>query len=95
MLMATSGQRPESVVGASFAAVFDLADWDRSVAQNAPGQSESPANPHFADLARLWSEGQYFQMAFSEGAVTAAAESTLTLEPTRSPPSSQSPQSRR
>ena len=54
------------------------------MAQNAPGQSESPASPHFADLAKLWSEGQYFPLAFSEGAVTAAAESTLTLAPQRS-----------
>ena len=79
--MATSGQRLESGVGASFAAVFDLADWDRSVAQNAPGQSESPASAHFADLAKLWSEQKYFPLAFSEGAVAAAAESTLTLTP--------------
>ena len=82
--MATSGQRPESLVGASFAAVFDVADWDRSVAQNAPGQSESPASPHFADLAKLWSEQQYFPLAFSEGAVAASSESTLTLTPQRS-----------
>jgi penicillin amidase len=95
MLMATSGQRLESAVGASFAAVFDLADWDRSMAQNAPGQSESPASAHFADLAKLWSEGQYFPLAFSEGAVAAAAESTLTLQPIRSPQGSQSSQSQK
>jgi penicillin amidase len=92
MLMATSGQRPESIVGASFAAVFDLADWDRSVAQNAPGQSESPTSTHFADLAKLWSEQKYFPLLFSEGAVAAAAESTLTLAPQRSTQNPQNPQ---
>jgi hypothetical protein len=31
---------------ASFNAVFDAANWDRSIAQNPPGQSELP-DPHF------------------------------------------------
>jgi penicillin amidase len=37
--------------GASFREIVDLADWDRSLATNAPGQSGSPGNSHFADLA--------------------------------------------
>ena len=93
MLMSTSGQRPETAIGASFAAIFDTSDWDRSIVQNAPGQSESPASAHFADLATLWSEQQYFPLAFSEGAVAAITESTLTLQPIRSPQRSRSSQS--
>ena len=34
------------------------ADWDRSVAMNAPGQSGSPDSPHFSDLAKLWEKGE-------------------------------------
>ena len=56
-------------------------DWDRSTAINAPGQSESPESAHFADLAALWSAGQPFALAFTERAVQAHAESTLTLTP--------------
>jgi penicillin amidase len=73
-------------VGASFRAIFDTGDWDRSVAQNAPGQSGHPGSPHFKDLATLWASGKYFPLAFSDAAVQREAESTLTLVP--SPPSS-------
>jgi penicillin amidase len=64
-----------------FAIAFDAGDWDRSTAINAPGQSGSPDSPHFADLATLWSNGLSFPLAFSERAVQAHAESTLTLTP--------------
>ncbi len=46
-----------------------------------PGQSESPSSPHFGDLARMWSAGQELPLAFSEDAIRASAESTLTLIP--------------
>ena len=58
---------------------FDASDWDRSTAINAPGQSGSPESPHFADLAKLWADGQSFPLAFSEQAVQAHAAATLTL----------------
>jgi penicillin amidase len=83
-VMSTSARRPESATAASFAAIMDTADWDRSIVQNTPGQSESPASTHFSDLSKLWSEGKYFPLAFSEGAVMAATRSTLTLIPGRS-----------
>jgi penicillin amidase len=60
-------------------AVFDAKDWDRSRAINAPGQSESPVTAHFSDLAALWSAGEAFPLAFSDGAVQANASATLTL----------------
>ena len=80
-VMSTGGVDVEQNSGASFSAVFDVADWDRSVATNAPGQSGSPASPHFADLAKLWAAGEYFPLLFSESAVQAAAETTLMLVP--------------
>jgi penicillin amidase len=61
--------------------VFDTANWDRSIAQNAPGQSERSDSPHFADLARPWAEGEYFPLAFSEREVAANAHTTLMLVP--------------
>ena len=80
-VMLTTARRADEAVGASFSAIFDTADWDRSIVQNAPGQSESPASPHFADLATLWAEGTYFPLVFTDVAVAANAESTLTLVP--------------
>jgi penicillin amidase len=59
--------------------VFDAKDWDRSRAIHAPGQSESPASPHFSDLAKLWSAGELVPLAFGDAAVQANTESTLTL----------------
>lgn len=72
--------------GASFRAIFDLADWHRSVAQNAPGQSGSPASAHAADVAKLWAAGKYFPLVFSDAAVRANTEATLTLVPVRLKP---------
>ena len=48
---------------------------------NAPGQSEAPDSNHFGDLARLWTEGKSIPLPFSDAAVQANAETTLTLTP--------------
>ncbi len=68
-------------VGPSFRGIFDLADWDRSVATNAPGQSAWSRSPHAADLAALWAAGEYFPLSFSAEAVGVNTESTLVLAP--------------
>ncbi len=47
----------ENIHGASFRAVYDLADLDASLFIVAPGQSGHPASPHFRDLAPLWLAG--------------------------------------
>ena len=75
---------PLAIVGrppAIFDATFDRRDWDRSTAILAPGQSESPASPHYADLAPRWASGDWIPLWFSDAAVRANAEATLTLEP--------------
>jgi penicillin amidase len=72
---------PAKAAGDAFAIASDPADWDRSSAMAAPGQSGSPDSGHFADLAKLWSEGTSIPLAFTEGAVKAHAESTLVLTP--------------
>jgi penicillin amidase len=68
-------------VGPSFREIIDVSAWDRSVATNAPGQSAWPRSAHFADLAKLWAAGEYFPLSFSDRAIQANAESTLTLRP--------------
>jgi penicillin amidase len=62
-------------------AEFDPADWDRSHAINAPGQSESPDSAHFSDLASLWSAGQLVPLVFTGLSVQREAEATLVLAP--------------
>src|SRR5205085_6462452 len=44
--------------GASFREVIDVADWDRSVMTNTPGESGDPNSPHYADLLQDWAEGR-------------------------------------
>jgi len=73
--------RPESADARPFAITFDVADWDRSTAINAPGQSAAPDSAHFADLARLWASGGSIPLAFSERAVQMNTETTLVLTP--------------
>jgi len=68
-------------IGPSFRQIIDLADWDRSVATNAPGQSEWPRSPHFSDLAKLWAAGEYFPLSFSQQAIQQNTESVLIIRP--------------
>jgi penicillin amidase len=69
--------------GPALRLIMDSGDWDRSLAVNAPGQSESPRSIHFRDLADKWARGEYVPMPFSERAVQKAAAATLTLTPRR------------
>jgi penicillin amidase len=64
-----------------FAIEYNPSDWDRSMAISAPGQSGWPESAHFADLVKRWSDGESFPLVFSERAVHANAEATLTLTP--------------
>ncbi|MBI2796282.1 MAG: penicillin acylase family protein [Gemmatimonadetes bacterium] len=76
-----TGDADEQTWGASFRLVADLADWERSVGTNAPGQSGDPRSPHYRDLFAPWVDGRYFPLPFSEQAVHAAARETVRLLP--------------
>jgi len=67
--------------GASIRMVLDVGEWDRSMAINAPGQSDDPASPHYGDLLSSWAAGRYVPLPFSRAAVEAAAERVLDLIP--------------
>lgn len=69
--------------GASYREVADLANWDRSVTLNSPGQSGDPYSPHYRDLFPLWAEGQFVPMLFSRERVMQAAEQIFVLRPIR------------
>ena len=67
--------------GASFREILDVADWDRSVGTNVPGQSAQPGSKHYGDLLPLWADGKYFPLLYSKAKVEAAAKDRLTLDP--------------
>ena len=67
--------------GASYREIFDLADWDNSVAINVPGQSGQPGSVHYDDLLPLWRAGQYFPLRYSKAAVDAVTSDVLVLQP--------------
>lgn len=67
--------------GATYRHLIDLADWDRTLATSAPGQSGQPGSPHYADLAPLWAKGEYFPLAYSRAKVDAVTQHRLTLRP--------------
>jgi penicillin amidase len=69
------------VSGASYREIFDLSNWDNSLAINTPGQSGQPASRHYSDLLPLWEAGQYFPLVYSKEAVEENAADVLTLLP--------------
>jgi penicillin amidase len=69
--------------GASYREILDVADWDRSLVTNTPGQSGQPGSPFYANLLPLWAENTYFPLVFSKAAVEKAAAHRLVLRPGR------------
>jgi penicillin amidase len=78
---ATSGDGYDQTHGASYREILDVADWDRSVSINVPGESGQPLSPHYADLLRLWARGEYFPLLFSPQAVQQKSSDRLVLQP--------------
>ena len=72
--------------GATYRGIFDTADWDNSVATSVPGQSGQPGSPFYDNLLPLWTNYQYFPLAYSRGAVERETKHVLMLTPTRSAP---------
>jgi penicillin amidase len=71
----------DQIYGASYREIFDLADWDKSVGINVPGQSGQPGSKHYDDLLPLWRDGKYFPLAYTKGAVDAVTTDVLNLAP--------------
>jgi penicillin amidase len=82
-----TGSGARQTAGASFREIIDVADWDRSMAINVPGESGQPGSPHYADLLRLWADGQYHPLPFSRSAVETYAAHRLMLLPAAGRPS--------
>ena len=67
--------------GASYREILDVANWDRSLAINVPGQSGQPGSPFYDNLLGMWAENAYFPLVFSKPAIDGAAKHRLTLRP--------------
>jgi penicillin amidase len=80
---ATSGGNFRQTAGASYRQVIDLADWDRSVATNVPGQSGQPGSEYYGNLLPLWGSDRYFPLLYSRAAVERATRHRLVLTPGR------------
>ena len=71
-----------NATGANFRRIIDLADLDRSVASNSPGQSAQPGSPYYDNLVENLGNGEYFPLLYTRGAVEERATHRLTLRPT-------------
>jgi penicillin amidase len=78
---ATSGSDYQQTNGASYRQILDLADWDRSVMTNVPGESGDPESPHYDDLLKDWAAGRYHPMPYSRQSVEAATVERIALVP--------------
>ena len=65
--------------GASYREVLDVADWDRSIVTNVPGQSAQPGSPYYGNLLQMWANDEYFPLLFSRKRIEADAAQRLIL----------------
>jgi penicillin G amidase len=75
--------------GASYREIMDVANWDRSIVTNVPGQSGQPGSPYYGNLLPLWDRAEYFPMVYSRARVDQEASHKLTLKPAAAAPSAQ------
>ena len=66
--------------GASYREILDVADWDRSIVTNVPGQSGQPESPFYGNLLPLWAADTYFPLVFSPARVKAETTHVLNLK---------------
>ena len=76
-----AGSSDNQTTGASFRIVADVADWERTVGTNTPGQSGDPDSPHYRDLFPLWAEDRFFAVPYARPAVEAMTEARTVLLP--------------
>jgi len=67
----------QSVIGAEYRGVYDLADLDRSLFVVAPGQSGSLFSRHSRDFLQRWRDGAMITLGPAPGRITA----TIRLAP--------------
>ncbi len=77
----STGDKLNQATGASFRIIVDTEDWNKTLGNNAPGQSGNPDSPHYKDLFEIWSKGQYFPVFFTKNKIKEVGERTIILKP--------------
>ena len=70
-----------NATGANFRRIIDLADLDKTMATNAPGESAQPGSPYYGNARERLANGEYFNLPFTHAAVEKQAAHKLTLSP--------------
>jgi penicillin G amidase len=78
---AASGANYMQTSGASYRQILDVADWDRSVTTNTPGESGAPSSAYYGNLLKEWASGGYHPLVYSRKAVEANTVERTTLRP--------------
>jgi penicillin amidase len=61
--------------------IVDLGNLSNSITMHTTGQSGHAYNMHYADMAPLWANIEYYSMLWEEGEITSQAEGHLVLTP--------------
>ena len=70
-----------NATGAHFRRIIDVADLDKTMATNAPGESAQPGSPYYGNQREKLADGVYFNLPFTRAAVDKQTAHKLTLLP--------------
>jgi len=76
-----TGSSDNQISGASFRIAVDLADWDKCMFTNTPGQSGDPLSPFYRNLFEGWANDRHFNLPFSRPAIEKISVQKIRLEP--------------
>lgn len=76
-----TGGSDNQISGASFRMAVDLADWDKSMFTNTPGQSGDPFSPFYRNLFDDWAADRHFNLPFTSSAIEKITIERVRLEP--------------
>lgn len=71
------------LAGASFRMATDLANWDKTMFTNAPGQSGDVRSPFYKNLFQMWSTDTHFSVCYSRSKIEKAMKEKTFLKPLR------------
>jgi penicillin G amidase len=79
--MTTNGDNQNA--GATFRIVVDVADWDKAMFTNAPGQSGDVNSQFYKNLFERWANDKHFVVYYSREKIEKVAREKLILKPLR------------
>jgi penicillin amidase len=66
--------------GATYREILDVADWDRSIVTNVPGQSGQPESPFYGNLLQMFADDVYFPLVYSKAMVEKETVHRMTIK---------------